>query len=83
MVVQKQCDKDPSALFTLLVKGLFKARAMIPSGVQHSVLWPPAHGTVKVGPEEAMKMIRGLEHLSYGVRLRSVIVHTGEEKALG
>ena len=31
----------------------------------------------------SMKMIRGLEHLSYADKLRSGLVQPGEEKALG
>jgi len=40
-------------------------------------------GTVGAGPEEATKMIRGLEHLSCEERLRVGAVQPGEEKAPG
>ncbi len=30
------------------------------------------HGAVGAGPEEAMKMIKGLEHLSYEDRMRKL-----------
>jgi len=39
--------------------------------------------TVGVGPENATKMIRELEHLCYEERLRAGVVQPGEEKAVG
>ena len=39
-----------------------------PSTILNSVLGSP----VELSPEEAMRMIRGLEHLSYGDRLRQL-----------
>jgi len=41
------------------------------------------HGPVGVGPEEATKMVGGLEHLSYEERLRVGAVQPGGEKAPG
>ena len=40
------------------------------------------HGPVGMSPEKAMKVVRGLEHLCCGERLRVGAVQPGEEKAL-
>jgi len=55
----QQVKEGDSALYTALE---------ISSAVLHPALEPSAqqrHGPVGAGPEEATKMVRGLEHLSY------------------
>ena len=40
------------------------------------------HGSVRVCPEGATKMMQGMEHFPYKDRLRAGAVQPGEEKAL-